>query len=695
MKKLIPPFILAAAVLLVYGNTWQNSFHYDDLTSILQRPWIRGLDKISQFIFSFSERPLLILSLNLNYAISEFEVWSYHLFNILGHLFATCLAYALTALALDFRLQQKPEEQILWRPLPLFAALVFALHPLNTQSVTYIASRSAVMATVFYLAFLFFWFLGVRKRKSARGVGEKSFFTGGPYFFAALVSLGCGGLTKEIVMTAPAMAFLFHFYFVSGQTFFQWLRGIFKWLALGGVLSGSALVYKFYEYGKVLIASRAETSSATYFLTQSFVIPFEYFWKMIFPFNLSIDVGFPLVADWTAISNYSGLLALAAFVWALTRVSRTQAFLGFGMAWMGVTILPTSSFVPLLDVAVEHRTYLPMTGFALCAASLLCLALDSSRRGKGEGTRTGLKLGAWAGGFLVLLLMACLTMDRNRAWKDEESLWADAKMKAPRLTRVYNNLGEAYDRKKKYQLAIAEFETAIRMDPFYTFGLNNLGNVYGKLGDYDKAAEYLNRAIQADPAYAMAHYNLATAYVKTDRLEQAAREYKIAIQHGPYLEQAYLSLGHLSLQMGKLSDAVDNFKKFLEMQPKNFRARFALGNAYAQGKLYDKAREEYEKAAELNPDYIFPFINLATVYLQIGKYDEAIEVYEKILSQRGGKIAGVHKNLGMVYYQHKQDAANAKRHFEESLRLEPNQPQASVLRNIIEQLKSGMLKLNQ
>ncbi len=694
MKKLIPPSILGAVVLLVYGNTWQNSFHYDDLTSILQMPWMRGLDKIPQFIFSFTERPLLILSLNINYAISEFEVWSYHLFNILGHLIATWLVYALTALALDFRLERKPEEKILWQPLPLFAALVFALHPLNTQSVTYIASRSSVMATVFYLAFLLFWFLGIRKRKAARAEGKKSFSPGGLFFLAALLALVCGGLTKEIVMTAPALAFLFHFYFVSGQTFFQWLQKVFKWLALGAVLLGAALVYKLHEDGKILIASRAKLSSATYFLTQTFVVPFEYFWKMVFPFNLSIDVGFPLIADWTSPANYAGALALTVFVWALARVSRTQAFLGFGMAWMGITILPTSSFVPLLDVAVEHRTYLPMTGFALCAASLFCLTLDALRRGHREKIWKGWRQCAWAGGFLVLLLMACLTMDRNRVWKDEESLWADAKMKAPRLTRVYNNLGEAYDRKKKYKLAIAEFEIAVRMDPNYTFGLNNLGNVYGKLEQYDKAIEYLKRAVQADPAYAMAHYNLATAYVKTDRPEQAAQEYKIALQHSPYMEQAYLSLGHLSLQMGKLSDAVDAFKKFLEMQPKNFRARFALGNAYAQGKLYDKAREEYEKAAELNPDYIFPYINLATIYLQTGKHDEAIEVYEKILSQRGGNIAGVHKNLAMIYFQHKRDAAKAKRHFEESLRLEPNQPQAPVLRNILEQLKTGTLNFN-
>ena len=95
MKKFLPYFSLVALVYLAYGNTIQHSFHYDDIPSILEKPWIRGLDKIPDFIFSLSQRPLVILSFNINYAISEFEVWSYHIFNIMLHLLVVFMVYML------------------------------------------------------------------------------------------------------------------------------------------------------------------------------------------------------------------------------------------------------------------------------------------------------------------------------------------------------------------------------------------------------------------------------------------------------------------------------------------------------------------------------------------------------------------------------------------------------------------------
>ena len=152
MKKTLPYLLLIALVYLAYGNTIQHSFHFDDIPSILEKPWIRGLDKIPDFIFSFSQRPLVILSFNINYAISEFEVWSYHIFNIAFHLIVVFLIYRLGKLILSCMAQSDPTIINILNKMPLVAALIFALHPLNTQAVTYISSRSSTMVTIFYLA---------------------------------------------------------------------------------------------------------------------------------------------------------------------------------------------------------------------------------------------------------------------------------------------------------------------------------------------------------------------------------------------------------------------------------------------------------------------------------------------------------------------------------------------------------------
>jgi tetratricopeptide (TPR) repeat protein len=665
------PGLLVLLTAVVYANTWQNSFHYDDITSILQKPWIRGLDKIPDFIFSWTQRPLLILTFNLNFHFSGFEVWSWHLVNIVGHAVVVLLLYRLARLAAVFAgIETAPAS---CRSLPFLAAAVFAVHPLNTQSVTYISSRSEILAAIFYLGALVSLFEGVRCRKAT---ATTSPMRGWLWFVAGLVCLLLGGFSKETIMTVPAMAFLFHFYFVSRATFREWLLAWWRWLALAGALLVAAVAWKHLRDGGILVASTGTLNNAAYALTQTFVIPFEYFRKTLLPFNLSLDVGFPTVDDWSAPKNYLGFAALALYMAGLVRVSQADRWAGFGLAWMLITVLPSSSFVPLLDVAVEHRMYLPLAGFAL-ALSAGIHRLD--RRSPAVPV-------------LVLALLLCFAVgaiERNAAWKDEMSLWADVKKKAPRVIRAYNNLGEAYDKLERYDEAIAEFESALKLDPAYFFALNNLGNVYGKRGQFLKAIEYLGQALAVSPTHATAHYNLARALTEIGQKPAALEHYRLAVQHNPYLEQAHFNLGGLAAELGMLNLAVESYRKFLEMQPGNARARFALGNAYAQGNLLELALEQYRKATEAEPKYIFPYINRATLLLKLGKVDEAIGIYDQVLAIQPN-IAGVHRNLGMIYGQLRVDPEKALLHFKESLRLEPNQQQADVIRGVVAEIEASL-----
>ena len=138
MKKTLPYAILTILVCLAYGNTLQHSFHFDDIPSILEKPWIRGLDKIPDFIFSYSQRPLVILSFNINYAISGFKEWSYHVFNITFHFLVVFLVYRLGKLIASHISQKTSSIVNTSNQIPLLSAAIFAIHPLNTQAVTYI-----------------------------------------------------------------------------------------------------------------------------------------------------------------------------------------------------------------------------------------------------------------------------------------------------------------------------------------------------------------------------------------------------------------------------------------------------------------------------------------------------------------------------------------------------------------------------
>ncbi|MBI4384633.1 MAG: tetratricopeptide repeat protein [Nitrospinae bacterium] len=695
MKKYLPPLILIAAVVLVYGNTLHGSFHFDDEAGFLRTPYVRGLDKIPEFIFSWNQRPLVILSYNINYAVSKMDTWSYHVFNILMHVLVVLAVYTLAGLSV--RLATERESSLAAggslamackrpidrdsAPLPFLAAFIFALHPLNTQTVAYIASRSAAMATLFYLWALILLFKGLAPGKAAWRIVN---------LFLALVSLACGGLSKEIVITFPALAFLFHFYFVSSKTFPRWFKENLKWFGpIGGVLAVG--IFLKMSKGQLLKASPTPFKAADYFLTQTFVVPFEYFWKMFFPINLSVDIPYFRVGYWDRPVNYLGLLVLSGYTAVLALASRTRPWIGFGMAWALITVLPESSFVPLLDYDVEHRTYLPLVGFSVFFASLTCL-LARRLREKIPAVNPrwfSLEAGCWGAVVLIAILYAVGTVKRNAVWKDDISLWSDASRKAPRYIRPYNNLGEAYDRLGRYNEALAQFEAALKIEPDYFFALNNIGNVYGKLMEPLKAIGYFAKALALRPDYATANYNLAMAYQIVGEREKALDYYRKGTYYDPYFDKAFFNLAQLALEMNLVDESIKSFIHFNELRPGNKQAHFQLGNAYLRGKQYDLALEQYKKSVEMDPNYPFPYINMGAIYMETGRFDKAVATYEKILT-RFSNMAGAHKNLGMIYYKNKNDRPRALHHFEESLRLEPTQPEAALLQTIIAALRSEL-----
>ena len=683
MKKTLPYIILTILVCLAYGNTLQHSFHFDDISSILEKPWIRGLDKIPDFIFSYSQRPLVILSFNINYAISGFKEWSYHVFNITFHLLVVFLVYRLGKLIVSHISQKTSSVVNISNQIPLLAAVIFAIHPLNTQAVTYISSRSSIMATMFYLMAIILFSKGLYKTK------EKEIKTNYAFVMSAVIFFGIGFLCKLIIISLPAILFAYHYYFISDQNIKIWVKRQWKLiLGIGGLLVLVFLCKKIYGDG-LLRASIVDVTAWDYFRTQIGVIPFEYFRKMIFPFNLTIDPGFQVVQHWRFPIAIGGIIILGIFfiVWVklseVKKQSKKYGLEAFGLIWILITLSPTSSFIPLLDMAAEHRTYLPLVGFSIAMASILIRLKNFIQKSMEVD-----KLNMWnykkmlrVPVVLILLTLASFligTRERNKAWKDEVSLWADAKQKAPLLIRPYNNLGEAYDKLGNYDLAIIEFETALRLNPNYFFALSNLGNVYGKKKEYAQAISYTKQALQQKPDYAPGHYNLAKALHMTGNPEKAMLSYRSAIKYNPYFEEAFFNLGFLALEQKQFIEAVDNFKSFLEMQPRHPKVHFGLGTSYAMMGKLGRAKQYYENAIAYDPEFLSPYINLANLYMTTGNSAEAKNLLKIVLSKNPG-LAGVHKNLGLIFMQEK-SINNASKHLKEYLRLMPMAPDAMAIK---------------
>ena len=685
-RTMYPRLILVAVIGLVYANTFMNSFHFDDVTSILEKPWVRGIEKISllfnkQALF---QRPLVLLSFNINYIISEFEVASYHLFNIMLHALASLLVFQFSHRALNF-LDDFLSRKV-FSSLPFFASMIFALHPLNTQSVTYISSRSSIMATVFYLSALILFFDGFRKWKLT---GDKSW----AYFISSALCFFLGGLSKEIIVTLPAMLFFFHFYFIFRKTPKEWFETYAKWIFLLFIPLLTFIGYKQFMLGGLLTASTANLNPSTWFLTQTSVIPFEYFRKMLFPFNMNIDIDFPILKNWLQPDDLFGLFlcVLIIFLWVRlsNRISRIdevgRRLAGFGIAWILLTLLPTSSFIPLLDVAVEHRTYLPMVGFGFLSAGCISYLRIQCLESFSKFSLSATKLIDYCV-VLILIFFSLGVITRNGDWKDEVTLWSDAKKKSPKLVRPYNNIGEAYDKLGKYDEAIAEFEESLKINPDYFYGLNNLGNIYGKQRKLSEAIDYFKKALKVKPDYSPAHYNLARALHLTGNRLEAVESYRKSIEFNPYFEQAFYNLAYLAMELSLFDEALENFKKFLSMQPNHSKANFGAGNALMMKGQLELAMSKYRRSAQLDASFALPYLNIANIQMQLKNIPAAIKNFEKALSV-DPRMPAVHLKLGMVYHHLQRNSVKALLHLRESLRMDPNQQKAEAIRSLVQELE--------
>lgn len=512
MKKNNYQLIPLALGLIVYAGTFQNSFHYDDLHSILVKPWIRGIDQIPNFITSWGSRPLLLLTFNLNYTWSGFDVWSWHVVNIGNHLLNV------------FLLCKMLESMKAGRLVILFSAIVFAVHPLNTEAVTYISSRSSLLATTFFL-------LGILAIKRP--------------WLITVCFLG-GLMVKQIIFTLPLMAAIYHWYFVSKKSFKDFAFDTAPHVVISVIATIAAIAY----HPGVLPRGQTKYTWVQYAMTQPAIILFYYFQKMALPLGLSIDIDFPVVTS-GALFAASGLFLYVGVTAAIFTLGRQLPVLGFGTAWWLITFLPTSSVIPLLDLVAEHHAYLPMIGFSMIASS--GLAWLWRRAGKAV--------------VIYIAALCVLTILRNEDWRSEETIWRDASQKYPALIRPLNNYGEALDQQGRYDDALRLFEKAVSIEPNYIQALSNIGNIYGKKNELDKAAFYFRKALDINLSHPTANYNLALVYQRKGFPNVALNFYDEAIKSNPYFNEAWVNKIGLLQAIGDMEAAENAKQEYLKTIP--------------------------------------------------------------------------------------------------------------------------------
>lgn len=638
---------LVLAALAAYHNSLDVPFIFDDGPSILGNPSIRHLWPLSGPLSppdgsgGVSGRPLVNLSLAVNYALGGFEVRGYHVMNLALHALAGLTLWGV----LRRTLRQPglhPDLGDNAEPAAWVMALLWTVHPLLTESVVCIVQRTEVLGGLFYLL-TFHCFI----RALEGGPRER----GWQGLTVAVCLLGMAA--KEIVATAPVLALLYDRTFVSGTFRAAWVRR--KWLYVSMAATWLLLAWLMLhnqQRGRT-VGFGLGVSSWEYLLTQCEALVM-YLKLSFWPHPLVVDYGTVLVGGIGEVW-WQGTLIVALLLGTVAALVR-QPKPGFLGAWFFVILAPSSSFVPLTtQTMAEHRMYLPLM-------AVIALVVGSAT--------------VWLGrravmGFLVLAIGAGgLTIRRNTDYQDDLTLWRDTVEKSPANSRAHAGLGTAHHDRGNLAEARRHYEESLRLDPASGHKHYNLGLVLDNLGRTDEAIRYYRETLRLMPQHAGAHANLAVILVQRGQSAEAVPHLEAALVQMPDLTGAYHTLGQALTDLGRLPEAAKAYEQALKLNPRYVEARLNLGILLARLDRLDEARKQLREAVRLRPDVAEAHANLGIVLAETGELEAAAACYREALRLRPG-YAKAHYNLGNAFIG-LQRWSEAKAEFEAAVREQPD-----------------------
>ena len=430
---------LVLAVVACYGNAISGDFQFDDYNVIVFNQGVHSWESWMHGLGS-GIRPLLKLSYTLNWTTGTGTA-GFHLFNIAVHLCNVLLVFALTRhfLRLHPALPQEPGFGI-----PFVVALLFAVHPIHTEAVTYICGRSVALMTLFYLAGLLAYAAG-RARHNRMLV-----YLGTPLCFVAALAV------KETAVTFPLALLVWQL--ASGGTVRDALR--YQWPNWVVLLAAGLLFLVNDSYFSQMETSASLNTLAGNLATQA--TGFAYLMRQwTFPLWLNID------PDLKVVQHLEGQVPQLAFVVGVIALVvatfRSRPWVSFALAWALIQLLPLYIFFPRLDVANDRELYLVSWPLALALVAEMALRLKSGRLS--------------TAGIMLACALGALTVLRNQDYRNEIALWEQTAALSPAKARVHNNLGFAYELAGRRAAARQEYVVALRLNPDYGKARNNLARV--------------------------------------------------------------------------------------------------------------------------------------------------------------------------------------------------------------------------
>lgn len=664
LYTVFPAATLAALTVLVYAPSVNYAFQFDDVPNILKN---FNLRQYTFFDLFFSGSRWFISWINsVQYALGKFDPYWYRLFNIAVHTLNGLLIFFILQNVLK-NLRRQSFFSLHSFEIAFTTALLFLLHPVQTQTVSYVIQGQLEGLAFFFILLITLFFI-----KAAQHPNKivKNF-----YYLAIFTLIPFSCSTKEIAIISPLLLFIIDWFFIAQGN----LQAIAKrcWFYCLYTISVFGIYFYYLKpafflniiglkmvahnnIGNVLTAHAQDAITPGIFFISQFKVILHYLWIFLWPFNLSVEYDWKLSTHFFALDCIIPLLMLLALFVALILMLKKSHIspVAFGLVWFFACIIPRSSIIPSSELLVDYKTYMASLGLLFLVASLLVTLFYWI------GNRLSAVRYA-ASGIFVMGLALC-TAQRNTIWHSPLAFWGDIIKHAPQKARAYNNYGvELSQIMHKYKESLPYFLKAIELDNRYPDAYNNVAVVYSLLGDHDAGIRVLKKCMALNPRYPEAYNNLASFLMKKKEYEKAEQLLYVALKLRPHYGKAYynlcriyaekgdhekawhylkdgctkadfdtdfgfFSLGSMSFALRKYEDAIWAFNKTVSLNPRYPNVEFNLGNCYFYLQRLDEALMHYKKAAEQNPNDPRPMYNLAETYFVMGDTKQALNTFNRL-----------------------------------------------------------------
>ena len=622
--------LLLLITLIAYIPAIQGGFVWDDDRYVTENQSLGSLQGLKKIWVNPNSTPqyypLVFSTFWLEYRLWGLRPTGYHLVNVLLHALSTLLLYRL----------------LLYLNLPgaWLAAAVFALHPVQVESVAWVTERKNVLSGFFYFAsasclFRFFGIAGERKEKSGLW-----------WYCAGLLLFACALLSKTVTCTLPA-AMLLVLWWKRDRLKGREVAALAPFFALG-LLMGLATVWL--EQQQVgAIGPEWNSSLGERFLIAGRALWF-YLGKLVWPAELIFN--YPRwqvdASVWWQYIYPAGVMFVVLLFWIIRHRVGPGPLVGF-LFFCG-TLFPALGFFDVYpfrySYVADHFQYLASVGLIALLVGVLATAAS--------------KLPEWPQkitsslGLIVLLLLGGQTWHQGYVYRDIETLWNDTLEKNPASWMAHNNLGILLTEQGKLKEGIDHYSAALRIKPDHAKAHYNLGNALASQGRLEEAIDHYSEALRIKPDYASAHNNLAVALEKQGKLQEAIDHFYQVLQLTPDRAEPHYNLAVVLAENGRIDEAIDQYYQALRIEPNNPMAHIQLALVWLTQKRTDKAIEHYKTALSLSPDSTLLLNNLAWILAtqQNSNFRDgarAVQLAEKACKLSGYKDAVFLDTLAAAY----------------------------------------------